>query len=149
MCSNTAEYTRLSVRRLLFTRNRVGQEPRVRTLTCFNSQLLSGAHRFQTRSTCFQTGSTLKTTTCWNMPIKAYLKTQHCVILSDITNAHFSRCYDRYMMLSSNIIWQTFCAAGLARNTPLNLAKSQSLYEIPYSNFFFRILLRVLGLSQI
>ena len=33
--------------------------------------------------------------------------------------------------------------------SPLNLAKSQSLYEIPYSNFFSRILLLVLGLSQI
>ena len=33
--------------------------------------------------------------------------------------------------------------------SPQNLAKSQSLYEIPYSNFFSRILLLVLGLSQI
>ena len=33
--------------------------------------------------------------------------------------------------------------------SPLNLAKSQSLYEILYSNFFSRILLLVLGLSQI
>ena len=32
---------------------------------------------------------------------------------------------------------------------PLNLAKSQSLYKIPYFNFFSRILLLVLGLSQI
>ena len=31
----------------------------------------------------------------------------------------------------------------------LNLAKSQSLYKIPYSNFSSRILLLVLGLSQI
>ena len=33
--------------------------------------------------------------------------------------------------------------------SPLNLAKSQSLYEIPYFNFFYRILILVLGLSQI
>ena len=33
--------------------------------------------------------------------------------------------------------------------SPLNLAMSQSLYEIPYFNFFSRILLLVLGLSQI
>ena len=33
--------------------------------------------------------------------------------------------------------------------SPQNLAKSQSLYEIPYSNFFSRILLLVLALSQI
>ena len=32
---------------------------------------------------------------------------------------------------------------------PLNLAKSQSLYKIPYSNFFSPILLLGLGLSQI
>ena len=33
--------------------------------------------------------------------------------------------------------------------SPLNLAKSQSLYEIPYSKFFSQILLLVLGLGQI
>ena len=33
--------------------------------------------------------------------------------------------------------------------TPLNLAKSQSLYKIPYSNFFSPILLLGLGLRQI
>ena len=38
---------------------------------------------------------------------------------------------------------------GFFNSSPLNLAKSQSLYKIPYSNFFSPILLLGLGLSQI
>ena len=38
---------------------------------------------------------------------------------------------------------------GFFNFSPLNLAKSQSLYKIPYFNFFYRILILVLGLSQI
>ena len=38
---------------------------------------------------------------------------------------------------------------GFFNFSPLNLAKSQSLYEIPYSNFFSPILLLGLGLRQI
>ena len=38
---------------------------------------------------------------------------------------------------------------GFFNCSPLNLAKSQSLYKIPYSNFFSPILLLGLGLRQI
>ena len=38
---------------------------------------------------------------------------------------------------------------GFFNVSPLNLAKSQSLYKIPYSNFFSPILLLGLGLRQI
>ena len=47
------------------------------------------------------------------------------------------------------LLWFCKLQGGFFNSSPLNLAKSQSLYKIPYSNFFSPILLLGLGLSQI